>query len=185
MANNDRAAVQSGLNDILGDVIKSDQKSAGRSPKLPAAKFPDTAEQPDAEDITLLHYDNNTLLQTNKHTNKQTGNGEINSLETDAPPAKKRSLKTEISDTKLKESLPIEQRRSEAAAMAKGTTMTVTLRIPEPMNAWLDSYVHLSWPNKIKKQELVIEALQMLYARRGRPGEKIVSSELLTENTKE
>ena len=68
-----------------------------------------------------------------------------------------------------------------AQEMAESSTMTVTLRIPQEFNAWLDEYVHGSWPHKVRKQELVTEALKMLYARRGRPKEEIISTPLLGE----
>jgi hypothetical protein len=63
--------------------------------------------------------------------------------------------------------------------MAEGPTMTVTLRIPTEMNRWLDEYVHRAWPERIRKQELVIEALRLLFARRGRPGEPLLETDLL------
>ena len=59
--------------------------------------------------------------------------------------------------------------------------MTVTLRIPHALNEWLDEYVHRSWPQRVRKQELVTEALKLLYARRGRAGEDILSTPLLGE----
>jgi hypothetical protein len=73
-------------------------------------------------------------------------------------------------------------RRQSAASAAGSRTMTVTLRLPQAMNDWLDEYVHQSWPNRVKKQELVIEGLQMLIARRGRAGEPVLPTELLDED---
>ena len=73
-------------------------------------------------------------------------------------------------------------RRQSAASAAGSRTMTVTLRLPQAMNDWLDEYVHQSWPNRIKKQELVIEGLQMLIARRGKAGEPVLPTELLDED---
>jgi hypothetical protein len=65
--------------------------------------------------------------------------------------------------------------------MAESGTTTVTLRIPRELNDWLDEYVHRAWPEKVRKQALVIEGLQMLFARRGRPGEPILETGLLPE----
>ncbi len=175
MANNDRAVVQSGLDDLLGNVIKSDQKSAGRSQKeleVPVVETPIKLEP----DMTLLQYDNITQSQTNKQTNVRDNNKSDTPRELLTPTPKKRSVKPASS-----ESSTLEHRREEAADMARATTMTVTLRIPAPLNEWLDEYVHRSWPSKIKKQALVIEALQILYVRRGRPGEDIIETELLPE----
>jgi hypothetical protein len=50
------------------------------------------------------------------------------------------------------------------------------------MNDWLDTYVHGAWPEKVKKQELVVEGLRLLIARRGKPKEEIISTELLPED---
>ncbi len=72
--------------------------------------------------------------------------------------------------------------RLEKALMAsKSSTTTVTLRLPREMNDWLDEYVHRAWPERVRKQELVIEGLRMLMARRGQAGEAIVRTELLGE----
>ena len=75
----------------------------------------------------------------------------------------------------------LEGRISEAKRMAESGTTTVTLRIPRELNDWLDEYVHRAWPEKVRKQALVIEGLQMLFARRGRPGEPILETGLLPE----
>lgn len=75
----------------------------------------------------------------------------------------------------------LEQRRRQARAAADSRTMTVTLRLPQALNDWLDEYVHQSWPSRIRKQELVVEALQMLIARRGRAGEEVLPTELLED----
>ena len=65
--------------------------------------------------------------------------------------------------------------------MVQSATTTVTLRLPRELNDWLDEYVHRAWPERVRKQELVIEGLRMLLARRGRPGEPILPTELLPE----
>ncbi|MBX9583423.1 MAG: hypothetical protein K2X87_24240 [Gemmataceae bacterium] len=63
--------------------------------------------------------------------------------------------------------------------MVDSSTVTVTLRLPRAMNDWLDEYVHRSWPERVRKQELVAEALRLLFARRGRAGEPVVPTDLL------
>jgi hypothetical protein len=70
-------------------------------------------------------------------------------------------------------------RLAQAERMARTPTTTVTLRVPQEFNAWLDEYVHRSWPDRVRKQELVTEALRLLFARRGRHGEPVISTELL------
>jgi hypothetical protein len=75
------------------------------------------------------------------------------------------------------------QRLVEAKRMAESATTTVTLRLPQELNDWLDEYIHRAWPEKVRKQELVIEGLCMLFARRGRPGEPIVPTGLLPEQS--
>jgi hypothetical protein len=73
----------------------------------------------------------------------------------------------------------LEARIQEVAHLACTPTITVTVRIPRALNDWLDAYVHGSWPERVLKQGLVIEALKLLYARRGRPGEPVRETELL------
>jgi hypothetical protein len=75
----------------------------------------------------------------------------------------------------------LEKRVAEAKSMAESGTTTVTLRIPRELNDWLDEYVHRAWPERVRKQELVIEALKLLFARRGRPGEPVLQTALLPE----
>jgi hypothetical protein len=66
-----------------------------------------------------------------------------------------------------------------ARELSGGPTTTVTLRLPFRMNEWLDAYVHGSWPERVKKQALVVEALQLLVARRGGPGQERLETDLL------
>src|SRR5262249_23525792 len=72
-------------------------------------------------------------------------------------------------------------RLAEAKRMAESATTTVTLRLPRELNDWLDEYVHRAWRERVRKQELVVEGLRMLFARRGRPGEPILPTGLLPE----
>lgn len=62
------------------------------------------------------------------------------------------------------------ERQKDVDAKALSKTTTVTLRIPTELNDWLDEYRHLSYPQRIEKQSLVIEALRLLYMARGQPG---------------
>jgi hypothetical protein len=72
-------------------------------------------------------------------------------------------------------------RIAEARRLAATPTTTVTLQLPRGLNNWLDEYVHRAWPERVRKQELVAEALRMLLARRGRPGEPVLDTDLLPE----
>lgn len=75
------------------------------------------------------------------------------------------------------------ERQREAEEKAKSQTTTVTLRIPTELNDWLDEYRHLSYPQRIEKQALVVEALRLLYMARGKPGTEAFNLEqvLLTK----
>jgi hypothetical protein len=75
----------------------------------------------------------------------------------------------------------VEQRIELARELSKSPTTTVTLRLPHRINEWLDAYVHGAWPERVRKQELVVEALMLLIARRGGPGEKVLDTDLLGE----
>jgi hypothetical protein len=71
----------------------------------------------------------------------------------------------------------LKERVAVAEEMAASPTVTVTLRLPSAFNEWLDAYRHLSYPQRVGKQELVVEGLKMVYARRGRAGEAVLSTE--------
>jgi hypothetical protein len=122
-----------------------------------------------------------TDKQADKQTNKQAP------PMTNSPTNGQASKQADMKPKKAREPKPpqesagqlLAQRVHESQAMAEGQTMTVTLRIPVAMNRWLDEYVHRAWPEKVRKQELVVEALQLLFARRGRPGEPLIETELL------
>jgi hypothetical protein len=75
----------------------------------------------------------------------------------------------------------LEKRLALADELARTPTTTVTLRLPAGLNQWLDGYVHGAWPARVRKQELVVEALRLLIARRGGPGEDSFSTDLLAE----
>jgi hypothetical protein len=65
--------------------------------------------------------------------------------------------------------------------MAESDATTVTLRLPQELNDWLDQFIHGVWPERVRMQELIIEGLCMLFARRGRPEEPIVPTALLPD----
>jgi hypothetical protein len=70
-----------------------------------------------------------------------------------------------------------------AKELASTRTTTVTLRVPTGLNERLDAYVHGAWPERVRKQELVTEALLMLIGRRGGPGQEAVDSDLLGDGS--
>ncbi len=174
MANKDRTAVENGLSDILGNVIQSDRRRAGRGeePSVPPAAM-DTVTSPpemdEADNKTIGHYDNKAIVQDGNITREPAEPASA------AAPRKRRS---EPKD----ETTALQRRITEAQALAHSPTTTVTLRIPHALNDWLDEYVHGSWPEKVKKQQLVTEALQLLFARRGRPKEEVLPTALLPED---
>jgi hypothetical protein len=164
VANKDRATVQTGLSDILGNVIKRDQAAGGRTEVEPSKDDINTSVNvlDNTDNKTSVQYDNNTLTQSDIITETQ---------------VIKRDRKRKLTD----ERPPLERRIEEAKDLSDTSTTTVTLRIPAGFNDWLDEYVHGSWPDKIKKQQLVTEALMLLYARRGKPKEEILHTELLED----
>ena len=107
----------------------------------------------------------------------------------DSAASRERTRQLENTDDNLDEHDSLNElvakRATLALQLAQSPTTTVTLRIPQEMNAWLDEYVHRSWPERVKKQELVVEGLKLLIARRGRVGDPIVPSRLLLEQDDE
>lgn len=185
--------------DLLGSVIRSDRQRTGRSPSpfkdSPEPGPPAAERSPEPYDVmtgrkVIKEYDSNTIGQAGSKADKQTDNtaspvtspiavGEADKLPEagDAEPPKgepRRRAKREASELLLR-------RVSEATRMAESPTTTVTLRLPHELNDWLDEYVHRAWPERVRKQELVIEALRILFARRGRPGEPVLETELIPE----
>jgi hypothetical protein len=90
-------------------------------------------------------------------------------MDVKAEPTKRRSRRINAARAKV-----LEKRLALADELSKTPTTTVTLRLPAGLNQWLDGYVHGAWPSKVKKQELVVEALRLLIARRGGPGEEVI-----------
>ena len=185
MAKADRESVRAGLDDILANVVRGDRERSGRAPHTPPpAPVPDPAptEEPAADPDPVLppvdnnydnntshstdgHYDNNTITQTKKRVVSRRPSAAQRGATPGTPSPRSKSLLT--------------TRREEAQELAATPTTTVTLRIPQGLNEWLDEYVHRSWPTRVRKQELVVEALQLLIARRGHPGEAVLPTELL------
>jgi hypothetical protein len=75
----------------------------------------------------------------------------------------------------------LKKRLALADELASTPTTTVTLRIPTGLNRWLDAYVHGAWPARVRKQELVVEALRLLIAHRGGAREELVTIDLLED----
>lgn len=213
--NKDRAAVQSGLNDLLGNVIRSDRQRAGRgeasAPSEPPAQ-PVATPGPPSELSGPRPLETNPLdTMTDTHSDVMTdealsgtdgllsGSPEATAPTRAARPkaggagsahtptarpaqaqAKRKTAPTSVKASASEAEL-LSARVDEAAELAATPTITVTLRIPQGFNAWLDGYVHGSWPEKIRKQELVVEGLMLAFARRGQAGETIIGTALLGE----
>ena|SRR6516162_1168747 len=76
----------------------------------------------------------------------------------------------------------LKKRLALADELASTPTTTVTLRMPTGLNRWLDAYVHGAWPARIRKQELVVEAMRLLIACRGGAHEDVLAIGLADEN---
>ncbi len=171
-----------GATDLLGGVIRSDRRRAGRA--LPAAAGQNTM----TSHAVIGQYDNEASGQPDRRTSGQTGKAASPvAVGPTGPPAgrpgagaprrgRKRQPERGTSDL-------LEGRAAEARRMAESPTTTVTLRIPRELNAWLDEYIHRAWPEKVRKQDLVIEGLRLAFTRRGRPGEPILPTALLPEES--
>src|SRR4051794_39430489 len=73
----------------------------------------------------------------------------------------------------------LEKRIALARELAASPTTTVTLRVPMGLNEWLDAYLHAAWPQKVRKQERVTEALRLLIARRGAAEDGVLATDLV------
>lgn len=156
--------------DLVSAVVAGDRARTGREKK---------SEPQD--------YDNMTSNNAIKQPDIMTSHKPIKQTSKKASPItqKPKTAPTPKAPAKENEELTLlEKRIEEARKMADSPTMTVTLRIPQQMNEWLDEYVHGAWREKIKKQDLIIEAICLAIARRGKPGEEVLSTELLPEREK-
>ena len=165
--------------DLLGSVIVNDRRRAGRAPPAPARHDTMTSHAVSGQ------YDNEAGRQPDRRTDRQAGEragsvapGQSGTAagrpEVAAPRADGRGH-----ERGTRGLLPT--RVAEAGRMAASPTTTVTLRIPRELNDWLDEYIHRAWPERVRKQDLVSEALRLAFARRGRPGEPLLPTPLLPE----
>ncbi len=162
---------------------QSDKQAVRHADKL-ASKQADLQ----ASSMTGKPYDNMTSTlsdkQTDRHADKlaskqadlqASGRADNEANTTSASRSKPKARRTPGDQVLIKDRL------REAKDLATSPPVPITVRLPSQLNAWLDEYVHRSWPVRVRKQELVAEALRMLYARRGRPGEPLLATELLVE----
>jgi hypothetical protein len=189
MPKRDRAAVNQELSqilagsdasDLLGSVIRSDRRRSGRA-------LPDIAEQDTMTGHAVSgRYDKQASTQPDHKSSVQAGKSAspvaVGQADTAAEHLREGTAKQEArGQTKGRAGGPLNGRVAEAKRMAESPTATVTLRIPKELNDWLDEYIHRSWPERVRKQDLVSEGLRLVFARRGRPGEPILPTTLLPE----
>jgi hypothetical protein len=202
MSRRDRDTVARGMNDIfrstdlLGNVIRSDRTRAGRAAPPPPEAGPTAAPPLDQAQPSDVMTRQNVIREYDNTTDEQADNGETGQADNQAGPVAPGQASTHrasrVSTPPRQENRKKPPKTAEAAEllagrlaegqrMAESPTTTVTLRIPREVNAWLDEYIHRAWPARVHKQDLVTEALQILFARRGRPGEPILETELFAE----
>lgn len=168
--------------DLLGSVIVSDRRRAGRTPPAPARHDTMTRHAVSGQ------YDSEASTQPDRRTDR-------------LPSGRVRTAAPEQADTAAERPEVAAPRRAdgrghergtrglltgrvaEAGRMAASPTTTVTLRIPRELNDWLDEYIHRAWPERVRKQDLVSEGLRLAFARRGRPGEPVLPTPLLPDET--
>jgi hypothetical protein len=191
MPKRDRAAVNQELSqilagsdtpDLLGSVIRSDRRRSGRAQ-------PDTAEQDTMTGHAVIgQYDKQTSTQADQRTSGPEGKpaSSVAVAQADATTERPAAAAPRRKDGGQQERGTgdlLEGRAAKARRMAESPTTTVTLRIPRELNDWLDEYIHRAWPAKVRKQDLVSEGLRLAFARRGRPGEPILLTALLPEES--
>lgn len=187
MAKRDRDETKKGMadlfassgTDLVGNIIAGDRQRSGRG----AAAADENNYDNMTNNNVIKEYDKQTNKQADKQTSRQTDKQPHKQTTTQADrEAHKQTNKLRppapTSHLPDSSSVRLAERVAQAAQMAETPTMTVTLRIPQALNDWLDGYVHQAWPERIKKQELVVEALRLLIARRGNPKEEIIETDL-------
>lgn len=166
--------------DLLGSVIVSDRRRAGRAPPVPARHDTMTCHAVSGQ------YDSEASTQPDRRTDRRPG-GRVRTPAPDqagTTAERPEAVAPGRGDDRRHERGTIgllSGRVAEARRMAASPTTTVTLRVPRELNDWLDEYIHRAWPEKVRKQDLVSEGLRLAFARRGRPGEPVLPSPLLPE----
>jgi hypothetical protein len=169
----------------MPDTAETQPASLTESPLIePVDEPPAAAVMKPAGKLTDRQADTMTSKQAFKLTDKQVGNRTSKQADNrsgsggdpKAGKVKGNPVNAESAHVGL-----LEARIGAAEELAKSSSITVTVRIPRALNEWLDAYVHGSWPERVLKQGLVVEALRLLYARRGRPGEQVLETELLKD----
>jgi hypothetical protein len=200
MSRRDRDAVARGLadvftgTDLLGSVIRSDRKRARRA----ESPLPGVAELVEAQPrrpaapadamtghAVISEYDkpaggpadNGATKQPDRQACPEVTGPAHDSHELPGETPTRREARKRHAGPREPGGL-LARRVAEGRRMAESPTTTVTLRLPRDLNAWLDEYIHRAWPQRVHKQDLVIEALRILFARRGRPGEPVLDTEL-------
>lgn len=194
MSKRDRKAVAAGLSevfgpaDLLGNVIANDRKRGGRANVAdagPSDPLLNDEEQKPLSDEPISRTASHTASELATSQTSELANQQAGKLaEAGIPPAvnggplsgrrEQRKRRPETDRLGM-----LAGRIAEARHMARTPTVSVGVRLPKQLNDWLDEYVHGAWPQRIRKQELVTEALQLLFAMRGRPGEEVLDTELL------
>jgi hypothetical protein len=168
-----RTLADSGAADLFGSVIANDRRRAGRAPAARGGQDAMTSH------AVIVPYDNLTNGQPDPVPASGTGH------KADPVAAMPADMASDGRGggpaARCEPGIPplLEGRVAEARRMAASLTTTVTLRIPRELNDWLDEYIHRAWPEKVRKQDLVAEALRIAFARRGRPGEPVLPTPLL------
>lgn len=165
-----------GTSDLLGRVVARDRTQSGRGHEsekdADATASPTEVPASSPEDYKLT----SKLVSPQAYNEVPTAEPQ-EGIEGPKTPSRSRSSTRKPAAP----SNALAERQAAAAKMATSTTVTVSFRMPQEFNQWLDAYVHESWPEKVKKQDLIIEAIRMLIARRGKAGEEILATELLPE----
>jgi len=175
MAKRDKEEAKKGMEDIFASsgvdmvsaIVARDRARTGREKKTEPANYNNKTSK-----NVIIQSDIMTSHKPIKQTSKLARTSTQKSKPSPEP----------LSSEKGQDSTLLATRIEEAKKMAESPTMTVTLRIPQLLNEWLDEYVHGAWREKIKKQDLVIEALCLAIARRGRPGEEVIATDLLPKD---
>lgn len=176
----DREAVQEGLSavlgtggDLLGDVIRNDRKRGGREVTQETAA-PEHERHPTSPSDVMTS--GQVVGQADTPADKPQHQRTRPRNDRRARGQERPSVRPSADPDSL-----LAKRHAEAKRLARTPTMTLTLRVPQGLNDWLDEYVHRAWPERVRKQGLVVEALRMLVARRGAAGEPALPTELLPE----
>ncbi|WP_395088823.1 hypothetical protein [Armatimonas sp.] len=141
--------------DTMSRILQRDRENAGRP--APASALPAQPEEKDITSNITAHMRSNEEISADANPRRHAA-----AKATSNNPRQKAPVEKSASE---EPGSPSRQAHLEAEAMKLSASrmIPITLRIPEELNDWLRDYSHRKHKQGIKKQDLIAQAVRLLY----------------------